>query len=145
MREWKAAGSFGTLGLEIVLSIMFGLFAGRWLDDRFETRPTLAVIGFVFGVAAAVKAVVRTWRQMQAVTREEEREEGNPAPLFETPGERERREREERAAREYRDGDGADPGAGDLYEASSEEKGSREPARGAGRRTHDGGGKDEPS
>ena len=82
MKEWKGVGNFGTVGLEIVLAIVLGLFGGRWLDGKFGTAPYLAVVGFFFGVATAVKAIVRTTKEMQREAAREEREEGNPAPLF---------------------------------------------------------------
>jgi hypothetical protein len=81
-KEWKSVGSFGTVGLEIVLAIVLGLFGGRWLDTKFDTAPYLAVVGFFFGVITAVKAIHRTTKEMQREAAREEREEGNPAPLF---------------------------------------------------------------
>jgi ATP synthase protein I len=92
--EYKAVGSWGTLGLEIVLSVMVGFFGGRWIDERLGTSPWLSLLGFVAGCGAAGKAIHRTWREMQAVTAREEREEGNPAPLYEKPEDREPREEE---------------------------------------------------
>jgi hypothetical protein len=80
--EYKAVGSWGTLGLEIVLSVLFGFFGGRWLDAHAGTAPWLSVVGFLFGCGAAGKAIHRAWKEMAAVTRREEREHGNPAPLF---------------------------------------------------------------
>jgi F0F1-type ATP synthase assembly protein I len=80
--QWKAMGSYGTIGLELVLSIMFGLFAGRWLDGKLDTGPWLALLGFAFGTAAGFRALWRGWKEMQAVTRQEEKEEGNPAPMY---------------------------------------------------------------
>ena len=77
----KAAGSYGTIGLEVVLCMLAGLFLGQWLDGRFGTSPWLAVIGFFFGLAAAGNAIWRGWRDMQAETAREEREHGNPEPL----------------------------------------------------------------
>ena len=82
VKEWKGVGSFGTVGLEIVLAIVLGLFGGRWLDTKFDTAPYLAVVGFFFGVVTAVKAIHRTTKEMQREAAREEREEGNPAPLF---------------------------------------------------------------
>ncbi len=86
--EYKAIGSWGTLGLEIVLSVMIGFFGGRWLDARAGTEPWLSVLGFFFGCGAAGKAIHRTWKEMAAVTRREEREHGNPSPLWERPEDR---------------------------------------------------------
>ncbi len=81
-KEWKALGSYGTIGLELVLSIIFGYLGGRWLDGRFGTAPWLTAIGSAFGVAAGVRAIYRSWKEMQAIARQEELEEGNPAPMF---------------------------------------------------------------
>lgn len=82
---YKAVGSWSTVGLEIVLSIMVGFFGGRWLDGKFGTDPYLSVLGFFFGCGAAAKALMRTTKEMQRVTKREEREEGNPSPLYEAP------------------------------------------------------------
>lgn len=79
---WKAGGSYGTIGLELVLCIMVGLFGGRWLDGKLGTEPWLGVVGFCFGLAAGAKAIHRGWKEMQDVTAREEREEGNPQPRF---------------------------------------------------------------
>jgi hypothetical protein len=86
--EYRAVGSWGTLGLEIALSVVIGYFGGRWLDLRFGTGPWLSVLGFFFGCAAAGKAIHRTWKEMAAVTAREEREHGNPAPLYDRPKDR---------------------------------------------------------
>jgi F0F1-type ATP synthase assembly protein I len=63
--EWKAVGSYGTVGLEVVLSILLGLFGGRWLDGKFGTAPWLMLLGLVFGVGAAVRSLLHIRRQMQ--------------------------------------------------------------------------------
>lgn len=65
----KAAGSYGTVGLELVFSIVFGFLAGRWLDGRFGTEPTLTLIGFFFGLAAAIRSL---WRAAARMKRETE-------------------------------------------------------------------------
>src|SRR5262249_32632251 len=86
--EYKAIGSWSTVGLEIGRSIGIGLFGGRWLGARFGTGPWLSMLGFLFGCGAAGKAVHRVWKEMAAVTAREEREQGNPAPLYEPPEKR---------------------------------------------------------
>lgn len=92
---WKASGSYGTIGLELVLCILVGLFGGRWLDGKFGTEPWLAVLGFFFGLAAGAKAIWRGYKEMQAATEREEREEGNPAPRFD-PDEEKAKEKDDR-------------------------------------------------
>jgi ATP synthase protein I len=81
--QYKAIGNFATVGLEIALSILLGSGAGYWADGKLGTSPALVIVGFGFGCAAAVKAVMRAYREMQAIAKREEAEQGNPAPLFE--------------------------------------------------------------
>lgn len=84
-KDWKGTASLSTLGLEVVVALVLGLMLGRWLDGKFGTAPYLAVAGFTLGLFSAVKAFVRTWREMQRITAQEEREQGNPAPLYDDP------------------------------------------------------------
>lgn len=84
-QDWKGVGSYGTVGLEVVLSVVVGLFLGSWLDGRFGTGPWLTVAGIVYGVAAAARALYRAARR---ATKEAE--------------DLDRRERDER--KKYQDG-----------------------------------------
>jgi ATP synthase protein I len=81
-KEMKAMGSYGTIGLEIVLSVLLGLFIGMKLDDWLGTKPWMTLLWFGFGCAAGGRAVYRSWKQMQAAAKREEAEEGNPAQQF---------------------------------------------------------------
>jgi len=83
--NWRGIGSFGTLGLEIVLCIALGFFGGRWLDGKLGTDPYLSVVGFFFGLAAAVQSIMRATKEMQAEAEREEREQGNPRPRYDKP------------------------------------------------------------
>ena len=98
-QEWKAVGSYGTVGFEIVLSILVGLFIGRWLDGKLGTAPYLTLLWVGFGMAAAIKALQRTMKEMRAETEREEREHGNPAPMYEQPDRRAQRKREQEQER----------------------------------------------
>jgi F0F1-type ATP synthase assembly protein I len=83
-QDWKGAGRYGTVGLELVLSVVVGLFGGQFLDRHFHTAPWLTLLGTAYGIAAGVRGL---YRAAQRATREAE--------------ELERREREER--KRYRD------------------------------------------
>jgi ATP synthase protein I len=61
-------GSYGTVGLEVVLSLLFGLFVGQWADSKLGTDPWLMLLGAGFGLAAAVRALIRAARAMQRET-----------------------------------------------------------------------------
>lgn len=110
IEQWRGVGSFGTIGLEIVLCIALGFFGGRWLDEKFGTAPYLAGIGFCFGLAAAIKAVMRAHAEMQALAAKEEREQGNPAPIYDA---RDDDRKNDRVVEEDEDKDDANKREGD--------------------------------
>ncbi len=83
--HWKAQGSMGTLGIEIVLCVLLGGYAGHWLGGRAGHPDVGLWIGGAFGVGAAIKAIGRTLREVKRRADEEEAREGNPAPEFPYP------------------------------------------------------------
>ena len=85
-KEWKSPAGLSTLGLNIVLSVLFGFGAGTWLDGKLGTEPALSLVGFAFGLAAALRFLLQAMRQMRAIAEREEREEGNPRPLLDPDG-----------------------------------------------------------
>jgi F0F1-type ATP synthase assembly protein I len=64
-KPWKEYGRYGSVGIEMVLSIVLGLWLGGKADERFGTAPWLALLGFVVGVYAAFKALFTAARKMQ--------------------------------------------------------------------------------
>lgn len=71
-QNWKGIGSYWTVGLEFALSVLFGLFGGRWLDSKLHTGGWLTFIGVAFGIAAGYRTL---WRALQRANRQAEREE----------------------------------------------------------------------
>ena len=71
-QDWKALGSYGTLGMEIALSVVLGLFGGQWLDKKLHTGGVLTWVGFAYGLAAAGRAI---YRAVQKSNREAEAHE----------------------------------------------------------------------
>lgn len=131
---YKGLGSYGTIGLEIVLSILLGLWIGTYLDDRFGTSPWMAVVWFFFGCGAAVKAVHRGWKDMQAAAKREEAEEGNPAPAFPDDTSLRWKREEEAHARSEEEartrGEAEGEGEGPPAEVADDEQGAtKEPER----------------
>jgi ATP synthase protein I len=60
---WRIAGSTGAVGIEVAVAIALGYFGGQWLDRKFGTAPWFAIVGFVAGIGAAIKALVRVTRE----------------------------------------------------------------------------------
>jgi ATP synthase protein I len=100
-RIYRGTAGYATVGMEIVFAIVFAMFVGSWLDARWGTDPWLTWSGFAFGLATAVHSVMRALRMMKAETAREEREEGNPKPLYESDADRAARKREEARARDF--------------------------------------------
>lgn len=71
-QNWKALGKYGTVGLDLGLSIVVGLLGGQWLDGRFGTAPWLMIAGFLLGATAGFRML---WRTLEKANRELEREE----------------------------------------------------------------------
>ena len=74
-QDWKALGNYGTLGMEVALSVVVGLFGGQWLDKRFQTGGWLTWIGFAYGLAAAGRAIYRAVQKSNREAEELERRE----------------------------------------------------------------------
>lgn len=71
-QDWKGINRYTTVGLEFGLSLLVGLFGGRWLQAKLGTGNWLTFVGFGFGVAAGYRAI---YRAAKAANRDAEREE----------------------------------------------------------------------
>ena len=56
---WAQALSVGSVGIEMAISVSLGALGGRWLDRRFDTAPAFLLVGFLFGVLLAARALYR--------------------------------------------------------------------------------------
>jgi len=69
-QNWKGLGTYGTVGLELAISVLFGLFVGQWLDRKLEAGGWVTLVGFGLGLAAGVRAL---WRAVRQANEEAER------------------------------------------------------------------------
>jgi ATP synthase protein I len=74
-QDWKGLGNYGTVGIEVLLSVLVGFLGGYWLDGKLDTGPWLTLIGFAYGVAAAARALYRAARRATKEAEELERRE----------------------------------------------------------------------
>lgn len=81
-QDWKALGNYGTLGLEIALSVAVGLLGGQWLDGKLHTGGILTWVGFAYGLAAAGRAIYRAMRKSNREAEELERQEREARQKF---------------------------------------------------------------
>ena len=59
MSRWAAALRFLGVGFYIAGSILLGIGAGLWLDDKFDTRPIMVILGLLLGLMVAFWGVYR--------------------------------------------------------------------------------------
>ena len=57
-------GSYGTLGLNLVLSTCIGLAGGYYLDRWLGTRPVLTLVFLLLGIAAGFINLFRTMKEI---------------------------------------------------------------------------------
>ena len=62
----RAGGSAYEGAFEAIIALLASMFAGYWVDQRFETEPTGVLVGAVVGFAAFVLRLVRLGRKLQA-------------------------------------------------------------------------------
>ncbi|MBW1759796.1 MAG: AtpZ/AtpI family protein [Deltaproteobacteria bacterium] len=56
-RYMRELAYYSSLGLSVALSIFIGLFAGVYLDRRFDTTPWLTIIFLFLGIAAGFRNI----------------------------------------------------------------------------------------
>jgi hypothetical protein len=65
-KPWMEVGRYGSVGLELVLTILILAGIGHWLDGRYWADGGWGTAGgFVLGVAVGFRNLLRTARGMQ--------------------------------------------------------------------------------
>jgi ATP synthase protein I len=76
--QWRAVGRYGTVGIELVLSIAIGYVAGHWADGKLGGKGWVTLAGVVVGLYAGFRAVFKAakaaQREMERLDREEAEE-----------------------------------------------------------------------
>jgi ATP synthase protein I len=65
-KQLKAFARVGALGIELALSVVIGLLAGRWLDGKLSTEPYLTLVGLILGVIAGFRSLYLTARKQSS-------------------------------------------------------------------------------
>ncbi|MEP6729269.1 MAG: AtpZ/AtpI family protein [bacterium] len=83
-RETAAGGTspseFAGLGLQFVIAILGGLYAGQWLDRKLGTSPWLLIIGVFLGAGLSFYSMYTKLMKAQALddAARKARREGQP-------------------------------------------------------------------
>jgi F0F1-type ATP synthase assembly protein I len=73
-KPWKAYGRYGSVGIELILSMGIGYYLGHLLDRRFGTH-WIALVGFLMGLYAGFRQIFIAAKRMQQDALREEEEE----------------------------------------------------------------------
>jgi ATP synthase protein I len=57
LRWIRESAYYGSLGLQVALSIFIGLFLGLFLDKRFNTAPWLMFVFLILGIVAGFRNI----------------------------------------------------------------------------------------
>lgn len=55
-----------TVGLELGLSVLIGLFVGQYLDEWLGTEPWLLLLFLILGMVAGFRSIFRLLRDLNA-------------------------------------------------------------------------------
>ena len=59
MFRWQAALRLVGVGWFIGISILLGVLAGLWLDNKLDTKPLFVIVGLILGLVVAFYGVYR--------------------------------------------------------------------------------------
>jgi len=74
MPKWMVALRLTGMGFFIGGSIVLGVFAGRWLDNKLNSEPILAIVGLIVGIVVAFCGI---YRMILPLTRNKQNKENN--------------------------------------------------------------------
>jgi ATP synthase protein I len=74
---YKDIGRYGTVGIELIVSMALGYYAGRWVDAKLGTNGVGAGVGALFGVMVGFYSLWKTSKtMMRDVERAEKKDRG---------------------------------------------------------------------
>ena len=65
--------TYGTLGLEMGISLAVGLAIGYFIDRHLKTSPVFTIVFMLFGLAAGMRRLYSLWKKAE---KEDERNHG---------------------------------------------------------------------
>ena len=75
----KSYGKYGSVGLELLLSMAVGYYLGVWLDSKFGTT-WIKLVGFLLGCYAGFRALFKAAKSMARDADDEDRLERGEDP-----------------------------------------------------------------
>lgn len=64
-QAYRAYATYGTVGMQLVLCLVVGLFGGQWLDGKAGTTPALTLLGTLLGLVAGFRSLYLAAKQAE--------------------------------------------------------------------------------
>jgi ATP synthase protein I len=64
-QAYRAYATYGTVGMQLVLCLVVGLFGGQWLDQKAGTTPVLTMLGTLLGLVAGFRSLYVAAKQAE--------------------------------------------------------------------------------
>lgn len=80
-KPWKAYGKYGSVGIELVLLLLLGTWAGWRGDHRFGTSPYLTLLGMTVGAYSGFRAIWKVSKDLERDVAAEEAKLAEEAPI----------------------------------------------------------------
>ena len=68
----NAASRLSSVGIELSVAVIGGLLLGWWLDEQFETTPTLSLCGIIFGSVVGFWGLYRVLKMYEEAQDDDE-------------------------------------------------------------------------
>lgn len=93
---WKSLGRYGSIGFELIASILIGFFLGRWLDRHFGWNSVGTIGGVLLGTYTGFRTLFRRAKEAE---REMDIEDAKERVRADEEGKIARLKREDEAAK----------------------------------------------
>lgn len=60
MRVVREAGPLLGIGTSLAITVLLGVFAGRWADARWQSEPAFTLVGAALGIGTGLYGFIRT-------------------------------------------------------------------------------------
>ena len=69
--SFKLASEFGSIGLFLLLAVLFSYYIGKWCDQLFGTKPIFTVFWICCGIAATVLEAIKNIKKASKLDQSE--------------------------------------------------------------------------
>jgi F0F1-type ATP synthase assembly protein I len=78
--DWRGYGRYGTVGIELIVTMALGYYGGRYLDARVGGRGWVTFAGFILGIVLGFRAIFAAGRHMERDVERAERADRGEDP-----------------------------------------------------------------